>query len=124
MDLSEFFNSINKTKVDLLKKDPGAEKNYVPFVVNKSLSYHADAVFHANTMNGLPLLDKKMQYDYFLHRLTKGVRYGKWHKDEDTSLEPIMAFYGYSKTRAKEVARLLSGEQLEAIKEALNTGGS
>jgi hypothetical protein len=123
MDLTDFFNSINKTKKNIVSGDEKAEKFYIPFVVNKSLSYHKDAIFHSNFMNERSYLDKRMQYEYFLHALPKANRYGKWHKDEDGRIEPIMEFYGYSKTRAKEVLKILSDSQIEAIKEALNKGG-
>jgi hypothetical protein len=123
MELNDFFNSINKTKKDIVGTDEKAERVYVPYVINKSLSYHKDAIFHANFMNAMPILDKKMQYHYYLHGISKGSRYGKWHKDEDSRIEPIMAFYGYSRTRAKEVANILSDGQFEALKQALNRGG-
>ena len=42
--------SILKTKTDVLQtKDD--EKSYVPFVVNKALSFHSDSVLFANEMN-------------------------------------------------------------------------
>lgn len=123
MELNDFFNSINKSKKDIVGKDEKAERAYIPYVMNKSLSYHKDAIFHANFMNFMPQLDKKMQYDYYLYGISKGSRYGKWHKDEDGRIEPIMAFYGYSRTRAKEVSKILSDDQIEALQKALNRGG-
>lgn len=122
MDLSDFFNSINKTKKNIIEDDR-SEKAYVPFVVNKSLSYHKDCIFHVNLMNMNPLLDRKMQYEYLLYALPKASRYGKWHKADGERIEPIMAFYGYSRSKAMEVAAILTDKQLDSIKEALNTGG-
>jgi hypothetical protein len=122
MDLKDFFESINKSKKNIIS-DEKSEKCYIPYVINKSFSYHKDSIFYSNMMNRWSNLDKKMQYDYYLYGLPKGQRYAKWHKDEDSSVEPIMAYYGYSRDRAREVARILSNDQIEAIKQALNTGG-
>ena len=52
MKLTDFLNSINHTKDDLFSDDDEyAEKLYQGFVVNRSLSYFPDTVFHANEMN-------------------------------------------------------------------------
>ena len=123
MDLGEYLNSINKTKKNIIGLNEQAERGYIPFVVNKSLSYHKDAIFHANFMNLKPNLDKKLQYEYYLEALPKANRYAKCHKDDKASIEPIMEFYGYSRARAMEAAQILSDSQIEAIKESLNKGG-
>jgi hypothetical protein len=122
MDLSEFFNSINKTKKNIMADDR-AEKAYVPFVVNRSLSYHKDAIFHVNMINGWGGLDRRMQYEYLLYALPKGNRYGKWHKEQEDATSLIMAYYGYSKAKALAVLPLLTESDLKSIKESLNTGG-
>jgi len=122
MELTDFFNSINKTKKNIVTDDR-SERCYVPYVVNKSLSYHKDAIFHVNLMNSNPGLDKKLQYDYYLYGLPKGQRYGKWHKPENGSIGLIMAFYGYSKAKAHEVAKMLSDDQIKAIEGAMYHGG-
>lgn len=122
MDLSDFFNSINKTKINVVTDDR-SEKAYVPYVMNKSFSYHKDAVFHSNLMNGNPILDKKMQYDYYLYTLSKASRFGKWQKADDSILEPVMTYYGYSMAKARQVMGLLPESHLEALKRATDQGG-
>ena len=81
--LSEFLNSINISKENLIQKDLKLEKDYLPFVVNKCFSYFLDTIFYANRMNSLPFLDKKMQYDYLLYSTTKRKRFSKWIKNEE-----------------------------------------
>lgn len=122
MDLSEFFNSINKTKKNVIQDDRD-EKSYVPYVMNKSFSYHKDAIFHVNLMNEKACLDRKLQYDYYLMALPKANRYGKWHKPDISPIEPIMEYYGYSRAKAEEVARMLSESQIQTIRDHLNPGG-
>ena len=122
MDISDFLNSINKTKEDVIQ-DERDERSYVPYVINKCLSYHKDCIFYSNLMNQRSHLDKKLQYDYYRGMVKKGNRYGKWHKPEVSHIESIMAYYGYSRVRAEEVAQILSESQIEALKQALERGG-
>lgn len=124
MELSDFLQSINKTKINLMVGDNSAEKHYVPFVVNKCLSYFADTIFHANMMNYNHIASKKMQYDYYLSSVSKKNRFSKWTKPENTeNIDLIKEYYGYSDKKAKEVAKILSQEQLKIIKDMLNKGG-
>ena len=44
-------------------------KDYAPFIVNRSLSYHIDCVLYANEMNLWPSTDKDMQYQYLLNSI-------------------------------------------------------
>ena len=123
MELGEILTSLNKTKNNLLKNNEQGEKLYVPYVINKCFSYHLDTLFQANFMNQLHFIDKKMQYEYFLGSISKKNRFCKWIKPEEGDIEAIMAFYGYSKTRAIEVARILSDDQLKALKAKTSHGG-
>ncbi|MEY3244918.1 MAG: Cyanophage [Bacteroidota bacterium] len=119
--LSDFLNSINQTKENLMDKDPGVERNYLPFVINKCFSYFPDTIFYANRMNGLSFLDKKMQYDYYIHAISKRKRFSKWIKpEENNDLELIKEVYGYSDQRAREVLDLIP---LDKIKELTQKGG-
>ena len=82
MKLSEYLNAINHSKDDLLV-DEHAEKKYVPFVVNRCLSYFPDTIMQANEMNMLPNAEKKMQFDYLRHSVRKRKRFSKWLKNEN-----------------------------------------
>ena len=114
--LSEFLNSINQTKENLLSKDPRLEKEFVPFVINKCFSYFPDTIFYANRMNQVAFLDKKMQYDYYLHSISKRKRFSKWVKaEENKDLEIVKEVFGYSDQRAKEVIDLLPMDKLRDL---------
>jgi hypothetical protein len=111
--LSDFLNSINQTKQNLISKDPNLEKEYVPFVINKCLSYFPDTIFYANKMNQASILDKKMQYDYYLYSVSKRKRFSKWIKaEEDKDIEVVKELFGYSDARSREVLDLLPMEEL------------
>ena len=44
--------------------DELAEKDYVPILTNKSLSYFTDNLLYANEMNRYHFLDKRLQYEF------------------------------------------------------------
>jgi len=124
VNLSDFLTSINSSKENLMEKDPLCEKEYIPFVVNKCLSYFPDTIFYANQINVRPGLDKKMQYDYLRLSVSKRKRFSKWFKEEkNDNIKLIQEYYGYSYRRAKEVLECLTDDNIRTIKDSLKTGG-
>lgn len=114
--LNEFLNSINQTKENMLANDPKLEKEYVPYVVNKCFSYFPETIFHANRMNMVSHIDKKLQYDYYFYSVSKRKRFSKWIKSENnTKIDLIKQVYGYSDAKAREVSDLLSEEDLQHL---------
>ena len=119
--LSDILNSINQTKENLLSKDARLEKDYVPFVINKCFSYFPDTIFYANRMNQAAFLDKKLQYDYYIHSISKRKRFSKWIKpEENKDLEVVKEVYGYSDARAREVIDMLP---MDKLRELVQKGG-
>ena len=125
MKLGDYLNAINYTKEPLLDTDDeSVEKGYTPFVVNRCLSYFIDTVLYANEMNRRPETDKKMQFDYLQRSIRKNKRYSKWLKQESVeNLDIIKQYYGYSDTKAKEVMDILTSDDIEYMRNQLNTGG-
>ena len=122
--LKEYLNSINLSKRDLMEEDPGWEKNYPPYVINKCLSSHLDTLAFANEMNRSPNLDKRLQYSFFLNTVRPKKRFSPWGKKEKVKdLEVVKQYYDYSNEKAKQALRILSPDQLNYIKEKLNRGG-
>lgn len=110
------------------KKKPEEEldfKDYAPFIVNRSLSYHLDCVLYANDMNLHPGVDKDMQYQYFLNSIRPMKRkFEPWQKSKtDENIECVKAYFGYSNAKAKEALRILTDEQIAVIKIKTDTGG-
>ena len=64
----DFLNEINYGKNNLMADDEDhqVEKQYIPFIVNKGLSYSMDTAIHANEMNIRPNTPKKLQFDYLI----------------------------------------------------------
>lgn len=119
----DFANAINYTKENLIVDD-WSEKQYNPFIVNKSMSYGADTVIYANEMNSRPHLDKRLQFDFLINTVRPRKRFNKWLKAETVDvLATVQEYYGYSIEKARQVLPLLSADQLEQIKNKLNRGG-
>ena len=122
--LKEYLNSINLSKRDLMEEDPGWEKNYPPYVINKCLSSHLDTLAFANEMNRYPNFDKRLQYSFYLNTVRPKKRFSPWGKKEKVKdLEVVKQYYDYSNEKAKQALRILSPDQLNYIKEKLNRGG-
>jgi hypothetical protein len=120
----DYVNSILQNKKNLIV-DELTEKDYQPFLVNRSLSYHKDCVLYANEMNRRHFIDKKLQNDFLLNTVRSQKRpFAKWVKSEKSDdLECIKTVYGFSETKAREASRLLSKEQIQQLKEQTQTGG-
>lgn len=125
MNPFDFLNEINSGKKDLIREDPQNEKDYVPFMVNRGLSYFADTVMYANEMNRVSGVPKLWQNDFFLNSISRKKRFSKWHKKEadSQSLQLVMEYYKYSNKRAQEIMDILSPDQLKMIEEKLYKGG-
>jgi len=124
-ELKDWLNSINFNKDNLIEEDSTLIKEYPPFIVNKCLSGHLDCVLFANEMNKYHFLDKDMQYNFYLNILRKKKRFSPWLRKEKVSdIEYVKQYYGYSNEKASQVLKILSDEQIEFIKQRLDTGGT
>jgi len=124
MELKDWLNSINFNKENLIKENPDIVKQYPPFIVNKCLSGHLDAIMFANEMNKYHFLDKDMQYSFLLNSLRKKKRFSPWiRKEKIDDLDAIKQYYGYSNEKSKEALRILSKEQINFIKSKIEKGG-
>lgn len=123
--LKDYLNSINLTKKNLLaSEDPGWEKHYPPYIVNKCMSHHMDTIMYANEMNLYPNLDKKLQYDFFINTVRSRKRFSPWDKKQKMNdLELVKQYYGYSNEKARQALNILTPDQLDFIKTKLNKGG-
>lgn len=102
------------------------DKQYVPFIVNRGLSYFNDTVLFANEMNQRAFLPHKMQYDFLKHGIRARKRFSKWSKKSDDSeyIQCIMDEYAYSAEKARAVFDLFTPTQLTQLKNKRNVGGS
>ena len=122
MNPFEFVNSLTYTKNDIM--DEHNEKEYAPFLVNRSLSYHQDCVLYANEMNERFDVSHKLQYHYILITIRKRKRFAKWSKPElADDLKIVMDYYTVSREKAEEYLTLLTKNNIGVLKTRMNKGG-
>tara|TARA_E500000318_G_scaffold111394_1_gene129832 strand:+ start:1412 stop:1810 length:399 start_codon:yes stop_codon:yes gene_type:complete len=119
-----FVNTINYTKEDIMVDDI-AEKQYIPFIVNKGLSFTPDTVVYANEMNSRPHLGKLLQYQFLINIVRKKKRFSKWIKKEKIeAIDIVKEYYGYNTEKARQVVSILSTDQIQTLKRRLYKGGT
>lgn len=123
--LKDYLKAINESKNDLMRdEDPGWEKNYPPFIINKCMAQHIDTLMYANEMNINPNLDKQLQFEFYINTVRPKKRFAPWGKKERVDdLEIVKKYYKYSNQKALDALRILTSDQLEFIRSKLNTGG-
>jgi len=119
----DFLNAINYSKEDLIVDDI-TEKQYVPYMVNRGLSYFQDTVLFANEMNKNHHLDHLLQFHFFINIVRKKKRFSKWAKPESSDdVEVIKQYYGYSNEKARQAAKLLTPDQIIELRKKVDKGG-
>ena len=119
----EFIKAINSNK-NVMKNDSLAEKEYIPFLVNRGLSYFQDTILQVNEMNRCHYLDKQLQFDYLLNNIRPRNRWSKWLKPSKIeNLEIVKSYFGFGNEKAKDALEVLSDTQIEEIKTLFTEGG-
>lgn len=125
IELKDWLNSINFSKKNLMEEDPSLKKEYAPYIINRCLSGHLDCVLFVNELNKYSNLDKDMQYSFLLNTLRKKKRFSPWlRKDNVKDLECVKQYYGYSNEKASQALKILRNDQINWIKQRLDTGGT
>jgi len=123
-NLGDFLKAINYTKENLMVKEDNIEKDYLPFIINRTLSYQPDCLIWAQEMNMRPFTDSKMQFDFLLNSIRKKKRFARWIKpDKNADIIAIKEYYGYSNKKAMEVLDIISSDYLSHIHNSLVKGG-
>jgi hypothetical protein len=124
MNPFDYVKNIQHTKENLMA-DPQSEKEYQPFLINKTLSYEMDCLMQANEMNQRHHLDKKLQYHYLINIIRARKRpFHKWIKPETSEvIDAIKLFFDCSDQKAQEALRILSTEEIELIQQKTIKGG-
>lgn len=123
-NLSDYLKAINITKENIMESDPMAEKEYVPFVVNRTLSYFPDTVLYANEINLRGGSDHRLQFEYLINSVRTKKRFSRWLKPEkNEDVDAIKEYYNCSYNKANEIVKVLTGDQLSLIHKRLERGG-
>ena len=123
-DIFKIINNINVETKNILASKEVSVSDYLPFMVNKALSYHNDTILYANEMNINNSLAKDIQYNYLFNSIKKRKRFYKWYKaDEDNEIDLIVKEYKVNNQKAIQIKKLLTEEQMNILKKKYNTGG-
>lgn len=123
MNPFDYVNAINYSKKNIMV-DNITEKEYNPFIINKSFSFFNDTVLIANEMNLNHHIDHRLQFDFFINIVKKKKRFSKWVKPSEVeNLELIKEYYGYSNETAKSVLSLFDDDKIEELKKRIYKGG-
>lgn len=122
--LFDYVNAISMTKKDDFLSDLDFSKHYVPFVVNRAFSYHADSVLAANMVNERPWLAPELQARMLLNTLRSRKRYSPWLKNTvSEDVKTVAEYYGCSIRHAKSLIDLHTPAQLLTLRSRLYKGG-
>ena len=122
MNPFDFVTSITYSKKDIINDIN--EKEYAPFLVNRSLSYHQDTLLYANEMNSRFDVSHRLQYHYLLNSIRKRKRFAKWAKPElADDLKIVMEYYSVSREKAEEYLNILNKNEVGILKRRMNKGG-
>lgn len=120
--ITVIMNSING-KGELLDREY-IEREYKPFVINRSFSYLLDTALFAQEMNRCPNLPVYDQYLFYYHAIAKRKRFARWHKPSmDKYVQVVMEYYGYSQRKAQAALTILSEAQCQELAKRIDKGG-
>ena len=120
--LGAILNSINN-KGEILDQE-FIEKEYKPFVINRSLSNIMDTVLFAHELNRLPNMPVYDQYKFYYYAIPKKRRFAQWCKpSKDKYLQVVMEYYDYNERKAQSALKLLSESQCEELAKRIDKGG-
>ena len=110
-----FINEING-KQQLSFYTDITQTQYIPFIINRGLSYFADTIIPANEMNIHPDLDRYLQYRYFCSAVNKRPRFSKWaSKTKDDNLIAVATIYNCGLAEAREIIDTISEQDTKML---------
>lgn len=123
----DYINVILTKKTGILPQETQESTfaGYSPFLANRSLSFHKDCVLWANEMNIRHSIPREMQYQFLYNTVTAARRpFSKWPSaKEDEKIEFVSEHFKVNRIRAREMARLISDEEIADIKTHTYKGG-
>ena len=121
----DFVKSIcSASKTSLMDECPEGRGQYLPFIINRSLSYHEDTVLLVNEMNRNPQLTGEQQYDFLRYTIRPRKRFSKWEKPTPIdNIDVVAEYYNISKKVAKPMMDLLGPDVINNMILELDRGG-
>ncbi len=121
---SYFFNAVSYTKDADQFTQGEIDKDYTPFVVNKMVSQYRELVLLADEMNIRRNISKEDQLHFYMVTIPKNKRRALWStKAKNEDLDVVMEYYNITHEKADPYMKILTGDQIQELKERLNKGG-
>lgn len=127
---SDYLNSINKTKQDIVRGNPegtyNPDKDYPSYIFNKLLSYHLDMILLVGEINlHVANIPKLMEYDFLRETAQKRSRFSKLEKSKSKKdqINLIMNYYNCSPQKAEEIILILGEKSVKNLEKMLTKGG-
>lgn len=122
VDLFAYLNAISFNKENILTEE--TEKEYNPYMINRYLSAEFDTIFLANEMSLRTGIDKRMHFDFLRLAVPSRKRFFKYIKKDKIENELLIKkYYSCNHIKAKEYLEILTDEDIEYIKNKLDSGG-
>ena len=114
----DYAKSVTHTKESLYTTEHVFNKEYITFMVNRSLSNSPQTVFFAEAMDRCQFLDKKLQYEFYLYGIPKQRGYSKWVKKEESGvplahIEHLASTLNISMQRAIEMHKIIGSDAVQ-----------
>ena len=94
-------------------------------MVNCYLSFFPDTIYFVNELNQYHTLPKNMQFDFLRLGLRKNKRFSPWlKKTKVDKIDVIKKYFGYSDSKAIQIADILTDENIESMQAEMYTGGT
>ena len=121
----DYVKSINGSSKESIMIDDEDRKQYIPFVINRTLSYHQDTILFVNEMNINHIAPVDMQYDFLRLLIRPAKRFAKWEKPipDSDDIELLMKEYSCNRTKAQEALSILTKGEIERIRDRQYCGG-
>lgn len=120
----DYVKSINGNSSVSIMADESDRKQYLPFIINRSLSYHQDTVMLANEMNLNAHLDVQEQYDFLRHTVRPRKRFAKFQKPQrKEDVDILIQEYSMNRQRAEESLAIISKDELNRLRAKQQRGG-
>lgn len=106
--------------------DDETKRDYTPYMINRFLSMERNTVLYAQEMNFRHQLDKDMHYEYLMAAIRPMYRHFKYQKADKIHDDIMMLaeYYNVNVSRAREMFKILTLDQMVEIQKLMNKGGS
>ena len=119
-----YLKAVSMTKSLAHLDDIDFDEHYIPWLINRGLSFHQDAVLAMNSMNERPWLAPSLQFRFLLNTLRARSRFSPWLKRVISADVVLVAeYYGCSVRHAQSLLDLHSEDQLRTVRARLYKGG-